>query len=739
MKKKIYLLLLTLAAVAQNISAQNIAINATNFPNANFRAWLMDSNNINGAGVDGVLTPEEIAGIKEISVTSKSIPDLTGIEHFTALEELRCFYNKITALDVSQNANLKKLECSSNKLTSLNIRNNTNLEYLDCSNNQIEGTLDLRMPNNRPNTNLKYVDCSYNKISALFGYRHENLEVLHCQYNQLTNVWVLECVNLVDLDCSNNTANSTFWEMITENCPKLEFLKCENFGITTLDVSKNLKLQYLDCDKNGLTTLDVSKNSELRHLECAQNDLGVVDVTHNPKLTFLDCYETGISVLDISQNPKLEHIDCRVNDLSSIDVTIHTQLSELLCNQNKITELDLSNNPQLGWLWCGRNELTSLDLRNNPKLYNFGCENNHLMTLDLSHCYRLYKSNTDYQYKDVDLVPLDDEHVKIGIEITPQYAGQTLDPSTYSNLRIERRVAHTVVAENKDFKMEVHNGKPYIVIAEYDENTTTEDLNYYHCSTTCRQAIPLHPDVVNKTYIFEGLPVNLTTYPYVMHMNKKSFSERGRYYSGTIILDYDAVVPNDAEAYIITGLALTQHQMVKDGEKYSFEQLVMKRIGVAGDVIPANTPIYVKSLTKDGLYIFGRNLEGKTPVAVPAGNLLMGSTSDSSGTNGAYSVLTLGREHKTGEVGFWQYNKADRIPMHRCYLPASILNGASAGAKGAVFLFDDEFGGEVTGIEDVTSTHESNNGWYTLDGKKLNGKPTEKGIYIHNNKKEVVQ
>jgi hypothetical protein len=35
--------------------------------------------------------------------------------------------------------------------------------------------------------------------------------------------------------------------------------------------------------------------------------------------------------------------------------------------------------------------------------------------------------------------------------------------------------------------------------------------------------------------------------------------------------------------------------------------------------------------------------------------------------------------------------------------------------------------------------HSSLPGWYSLDGRKLEGKPTVKGIYIHNGRKEVVK
>ena len=29
--------------------------------------------------------------------------------------------------------------------------------------------------------------------------------------------------------------------------------------------------------------------------------------------------------------------------------------------------------------------------------------------------------------------------------------------------------------------------------------------------------------------------------------------------------------------------------------------------------------------------------------------------------------------------------------------------------------------------------------WYTIDGRRLSGKPTRKGIYIHNNVKVVIR
>ena len=51
-----------------------------------------------------------------INVSGKSIADLTGIQHFTALTELYCQDNQLTALDLSANTALTTLHCYSNSI-----------------------------------------------------------------------------------------------------------------------------------------------------------------------------------------------------------------------------------------------------------------------------------------------------------------------------------------------------------------------------------------------------------------------------------------------------------------------------------------------------------------------------------------------------------------------------------------------------------------------------------------------
>ena len=46
--------------------------------------------------------------------------------------------------------------------------------------------------------------------------------------------------------------------------------------------------------------------------------------------------------------------------------------------------------------------------------------------------------------------------------------------------------------------------------------------------------------------------------------------------------------------------------------------------------------------------------------------------------------------------------------------------------------------GGAAGIEDIAADNEDHGAWYTLDGVKVNEKPTAKGLYIHNGKKVIV-
>ena len=100
--------MLPVAAFAEDTG---VAIDETNFPDANFRKVVsrFDTNS------DGVLSAAEIGSVTSIKCSNRNIKDLKGIEYFTALTSLYCSNNRLTALDVSKNTALISLYCSNNE------------------------------------------------------------------------------------------------------------------------------------------------------------------------------------------------------------------------------------------------------------------------------------------------------------------------------------------------------------------------------------------------------------------------------------------------------------------------------------------------------------------------------------------------------------------------------------------------------------------------------------------------
>ena len=156
-----------------------IAINATNFPDANFRKYVksefdQDSN--------GKLSDEEISDADLIDLTGKSIKDLTGLKYFTSLQILECSGLKLAELDVSSNTKLTTLIADGNKLSKITLTKNTSLTELILDDNKLStlnvskniSLKELSVAGNSltkldlaNNTSLQYLDCSDNSISSI--------------------------------------------------------------------------------------------------------------------------------------------------------------------------------------------------------------------------------------------------------------------------------------------------------------------------------------------------------------------------------------------------------------------------------------------------------------------------------------------------------------------------------------------------------------------------------------------
>ena len=139
------------------------------------------------------------------------------------------------------------------------------------------------------------------------------------------------------------------------------------------------------------------------------------------------------------------------------------------------------------------------------------------------------------------------------------------------------------------------------------------------------------------------------------------------------------------------------------------------------------------SITTDDTTPTPSKLDSNGYSAWQGNNLLKGSPTspDNIGNDGTtIDDLDASKDYVLQNNAFGRV-KGGTIARGKAYLHAPF----SAGSK-LRFVFADE---SMTGIDAVEESLENDAVWYTLDGRKLEGEPAEKGVYIVNGKKVMIQ
>ena len=376
-----------------------LVINAKNFPDDNFRSNVKNRDQDD----DGYLSNAELRDIYRFNISNNGISDLTGIEYFTALEQLYCYDNSLKSLDVSNNTELRELECSGNSLTYLDVSKNTALEKLDCHGNSLK-SLDVSN-----NTALTWLDCSGNSLRSLDVSNNKALKTLICFGNQIRGAAMTNLVNSLPTRPDNDgnfivydyqnegniitpdqvkVANDKGWRVVkynsdgkavifageqpiainATNFPDDNFRKIvaakdintdgdnylsveerdavwmldvENKGIADLTGVGNFwNLIALMCSGNALTNLDVSKNIELVGLDCSNNRLTALNLSKNTKLSEVLCYGNDI---------KGEAMTNLINSLPQIEEGYLCVIEEGASNDNVIAKGQVEMSKKKGW------------------------------------------------------------------------------------------------------------------------------------------------------------------------------------------------------------------------------------------------------------------------------------------------------------------------------------------------------------------------------------------------------
>lgn len=171
------------------------------------------------------------------------------------------------------------------------------------------------------------------------------------------------------------------------------------------------------------------------------------------------------------------------------------------------------------------------------------------------------------------------------------------------------------------------------------------------------------------------------------------------------------IIPSVLKAYVISGLN-------ESGTSLDITE-------VTDQVIPAGVPVLLMAATT-------------------VSNGFVTSTTTTTGTAaGKYLKVAPagGKPVSAGQVYLLHNNKfyfsqAGTIPENRVYLDLNEEQTQNASTRGVIGIGDDG----TTGIQQIENgLNLEKNGWYTLDGRRLESAPARKGLYINSGKKVIVK
>ena len=182
--------------------------------------------------------------------------------------------------------------------------------------------------------------------------------------------------------------------------------------------------------------------------------------------------------------------------------------------------------------------------------------------------------------------------------------------------------------------------------------------------------------------------------------------------------DYDTFV--DPEHNLMVPSVLTAFTVKSVGET----SVVLSPI--TDGVIPAGVPVLLLSKSVDSDDIRTSSTEEKGSATV--GQL-------KAAPKGGKEVKAIGNIYLLYKDKFY-LSQTGTIPENGVYLELKEEQAQKASSRGVLSIGDDG----TTGIQQIDNgLNLEKNGWYTLDGRRLESAPTRKGLYINNGKKVVIK
>jgi len=397
-------------------AGETVAINATNFPDEDFRnavSTYLDTDK------NGSLSESELAALTDLTIYYQSWeqrePDFDSSQWGTSL----CLYNTTDATGIEYFTNVSYLCLSSVINTDIDLTKMTNLNYLnleycaELTSLKLDGLNNLSSINIYSCSNLQTLDLTKNPNLGYFDAEWcESLQSIDTTgLTELYSISVDNCYNFKSLDVSTNpmvnyvscAANYNFSSFKTgKNNKNLSGVYVYGPSLKSLDLSKLSSLQYLalcDCDIS-LNKIGIKNKNKILGLYLRNNKKSGFVPSEYKNLYELEYSENGATSIDLSKNKKLQMLNLRDNSLKSIDVSGLKKLWSLDVSANKLSKLDVTKNKNLGILYFNNNGIKNIDLSKNKSLYEINAYSNVLMDkLDLSKCKFIYSLWIDKDVK----------------------------------------------------------------------------------------------------------------------------------------------------------------------------------------------------------------------------------------------------------------------------------------------------------------------------------------------------
>ena len=344
-------------------------INATNFPNANFRNYLL------GLYPKGYITQTDVNNRTYMDISGKSISNIYGIQYFTELKTLYANDNLLNMVDLTSNTKLEYLYIQDNRLAQLKLTGLTQLKTLNISRNWITNTNSVTggcLPGLSTCYSLQTLYCNENSnlttfdVSAMSALKtidcrnNTSLTTMDCYHNRLTTLYVNGNTALTQLRCYENPDLTKIIGL--GECTAITYLDCEDCAITdlsavnsmtniaTLLARNNMLTSLTVTGKTKLTNLRVNGNTTLTTLQCYNNALTSLNVTGCTALNTLKCYENAnlATITGLADCKAITYLDCEDCAITSLPGVINMyNITTLLARNNKLTSLILQQMDQL--------------------------------------------------------------------------------------------------------------------------------------------------------------------------------------------------------------------------------------------------------------------------------------------------------------------------------------------------------------------------------------------------------